>query len=121
MWAALPVPSVQTRDPTEAAPCSCPTGQVNAHLLVPGYTYTGLTRRRLPSKPAGAWLPEQVIDYMLAAIARDSFYIICPDNEVSSADDTKRIVWAAYDMAEDRAPLSRWHGDYHEAFENFEV
>ena len=95
--------------------------QVNAHLLVPGYTYTGLTRRRVPSKPDGAWLPEQVVDYMLAAIARGSFYIICPDNEVSSADDAKRMVWAAYDMAEDRPPLSRWHGDYQDAFKRFEV
>ena len=100
--------------------------QVSAHLLVPGYTYTGLThtgtpRTRATSKPAGAWLPEQVIDYMLAAIARGSFYIICPDNEVSSADDAKRMVWAAYDMAEDRAPLSRWHGDYQDVFKKFEV
>ncbi|CAN0450417.1 unnamed protein product, partial [Phaeothamnion confervicola] len=94
--------------------------QVSAHLLVPGYTYTGLTRRRVDTKPDGAWLPAQVIDYMLAAIARGSFYIICPDNEVSSADDGKRMVWAAYDLAEDRPPLSRWHDDYQQAFKDFE-
>lgn len=94
--------------------------QVSAHLLVPGYTFTGLTRQRVASKPAGAWLPEQVIDTMLAAIARGSFYIICPDNEVTSADDGKRMVWAAYDMAADRPPLSRWHADYQQAFKDFE-
>ncbi len=95
--------------------------QVSAHLLVPGYTYTGLTRRRVDSKPEGAWLAEQVVDYMLAAIARGSFYIICPDNEVSTADDAKRMVWAAYDMAADRPPLSRWHADYQQAFKDFEA
>ena len=100
--------------------------QVSAHLLVPGFTYTGLThtgaaRVQATTKPAGAWLPEQVIDFMLAAITRGSFYIICPDNEVSSADDAKRMVWAAYDMAEDRAPLSRWQGDYQDAFKNFKI
>ena len=94
--------------------------QVSAHLLVPGYTYTGLTRQRVDTKPVGAWLPAQVVDYMLAAIARGSFYIICPDNEVSSADDGKRMVWAAYDLAEDRPPLSRWHDDYLQAFKDFE-
>ena len=103
-----------------------PGCQVSAHLLVPGYTYTGLThtgtpRTRATSKPAGAWLPAQVIDYMLAAITRGSFYIICPDHEVSSADDAKRMVWAAYDMADDRAPLSRWQGDYQQAFKDFEI
>lgn len=95
--------------------------QVSAHLLVPGYTYTGLTRRRVSSQPAAAWRPEQVVDYLLAAIARGSFYIICPDNEVSTADDAKRMVWAAYDMAADRPPLSRWHADYQDAFTRFEV
>lgn len=93
---------------------------VSAHLLVPGYTYTGLTRQRVSSKPDGAWLPEQVVDYLLAAVARGSFYIICPDNEVTSADDAKRMVWGAYDMAEDRPPLSRWHDDWQQAFKDFQ-
>lgn len=97
-----------------------PGAQVSAHLLVPGYTWTGLTRQRLAEKPDGAWLPAQVVDYMLDAIARGSFYIICPDNEVCRADDAKRMVWAAYDMAEDRPPLSRWHGGYQQAFKDFE-
>lgn len=93
-----------------------PNCQVNAHLLVPGYTFTGLTRRRVDSKPPGAWWPMQVIDYMLEAIARGSFYIICPDNEVSSEEDARRIVWAAHDMVDDRPALSRWHPDHQAAF-----
>ena len=93
--------------------------QVSAHLLVPGYTFTGLTRQRVTNKPDGAWWPAEVVEYMLAALARGSFYIICPDNEVSNADDAKRMVWAAYDMALERPPLSRWQGDYQQAFKDF--
>ncbi len=93
--------------------------QVSAHLLVPGFTYTGLIRRHVSERPAGAWLPEEVIDYLLDALARDSFYIICPDNEVSSHEDRRRVLWGAGDIAEDRPPLSRWHADYGEAYSRF--
>ena len=98
-----------------------PGCQLSAHLLVPGYTYTGLTHAGLADagvarKPDGAWLPAQVIDYLLEALGRGSFYIICPDNEVSSAEDARRIQWAAQDLVDDRPPLSRWHPDYREVF-----
>ena len=98
-----------------------PDCQLSAHLLVPGYTYTGLTHAGVAHagvarKPDGAWLPAQVIDYLLEALGRGSFYIICPDNEVSSAEDARRIQWAAQDLVEDRPPLSRWHPDYREVF-----
>ena len=91
---------------------------MNAHLLVPGYTYTGLTRRRVDTKPVGAWLPAQVVDYMLAAIAGGSFYIICADNEVTSADDHRRILWGAGDLACDRPPQSRSHPAYKDTFDH---
>jgi len=94
--------------------------QLSAHLLVPGYTYTGLTRQRVETKPDGAWWPQQVVDYMLDAIAAGIFYIICPDNEVSSAMDAKRVLWAAGDVVQNRPPLSRWHGDHQQAFKDFE-
>lgn len=81
--------------------------RVTSHLLVPGWTTTG----RAEHKP-GAWLPEQVVDMMLNAIAEDSFYIICPDDEVSSEMDRKRILWGAKDITENRPPLSRWHPDF---------
>ncbi len=93
--------------------------QVNAHLLVPGYTYTGLTRQRVSEKPAGAWLPEQVTDYMIEHISRGSFYVICPDNEVTSEEDARRVLWGAGDIAHNRPPLSRWQGDYNAAFAQF--
>src|SRR5262249_22596213 len=43
---------------------------VSAHLLVPGSTFTGMTRRAADVKPAGAWTPDQVIDMLLAGMAR---------------------------------------------------
>jgi NAD(P)-dependent dehydrogenase (short-subunit alcohol dehydrogenase family) len=84
--------------------------RVTAHLLVPGWTTTGTNDH----KP-GAWLPEQVVDEMLAGIARGDFYIICPDGEVSVDMDRRRIGWAAGDIIENRPPLSRWHPDYADA------
>ncbi len=94
-------------------------GKVTAHLLVPGWTHTGLTARDGGEKPAGAWWPDQVIDLMLEATGKGDFYIICPDNDVTREVDAKRIVWAAGDIAENRPPLSRWHPDYKDAFAEF--
>lgn len=94
---------------------------VTAHLLVPGFTFTGLTRRRVNEKPPGAWEPAQVIDYLLDALARGSFYIICPDNEVDADEDRRRVLWAAGDLACNRPPLSRWDPEYHDAFTAFRL
>jgi NAD(P)-dependent dehydrogenase (short-subunit alcohol dehydrogenase family) len=93
--------------------------QVSAHLLVPGWTFTGLTARNGGDKPAGAWWPEQVIDFLLDALGRGDFYILCPDNDVTRAVDERRILWAAGDLVENRPPLSRWHPDYKDAFAEF--
>ncbi|MET0378814.1 MAG: SDR family NAD(P)-dependent oxidoreductase [Spongiibacteraceae bacterium] len=94
-------------------------GKVSAHLLVPGFTYTGMMKKRLPEKPPAAWTSEQVIDYLLERLAQNDFYIICPDNEVTAEMDRKRILWAAGDVVENRPALSRWHPDYQPAFEKF--
>lgn len=83
--------------------------RVTTHLLVPGWTTTG----KAEHKP-GAWLPDQVVDLLLAGIAENRFYIICPDNEVTPEMDSKRILWAAQDITENRPPLSRWHPEYAE-------
>ena len=92
---------------------------VSAHLLVPGWVHTGLTARSGTPKPDGAWWPDQVIDRLLASMGAGDFYIICPDNEVSSEVDNKRIAWAARDITENRPPLSRWHPDFKDAFDAF--
>jgi NAD(P)-dependent dehydrogenase (short-subunit alcohol dehydrogenase family) len=89
--------------------------EVSAHLLVPGWTTTGRRTHK-----AGAWLPEQVIEVLLAALERGDFYIICPDDDVTPEIDRKRILWGASDMTENRPALSRWHPDYDEAFDAFE-
>jgi NAD(P)-dependent dehydrogenase (short-subunit alcohol dehydrogenase family) len=113
-----------------------PGCRISAHLLVPGWTDTAINRKaardraRLsgnaraelaapPPKPSGAWTSEQVVDFMLAALAMGDFYILCPDNEVTPEIDRKRIEWAAGDLIEGRPPLSRWHPDYADAFERF--
>jgi NAD(P)-dependent dehydrogenase (short-subunit alcohol dehydrogenase family) len=92
-------------------------GFITAHLLIPGFTYTGMTQAA--DKPAGAWTADQVIDFMLASLARGDFYILCPDNEVTRAVDERRIAWAAGDIIENRPALSRWHPDFAEAFAAF--
>ncbi len=93
--------------------------QVSAHLLVPGYTFTGMTSRGQADKPDAAWTPDEVIDYLLAHIEAGVFYVICPDNDVDESLDAARIRWAAEDLAARRPPLSRWHPEYKEAFEAF--
>ncbi|MFC1456668.1 SDR family NAD(P)-dependent oxidoreductase [Microvirga arabica] len=94
-----------------------PEAQVTAHLLIPGFVYTGFTKARgVTEKPAGAWAPEQVIDFLLPALERGDFYVLCPDNETTRDIDEKRIRWAAEDITENRPPLSRWHPDYKDAF-----
>ena len=86
--------------------------QVSAHLLVPGSTFTGMTRRAPTEKPPGAWTAEQVVDFMLERMAAGDFYILCPDNEVTREIDNARMTWAMQDLTQNRPPLSRWHPDY---------
>ena len=90
---------------------------ITAHLLIPGFTFTGMTERA--EKPEGAWTAAQVVDFMLAALSRGDFYILCPDNEVTREMDERRMAWAMGDIIENRPALSRWHPDYKEAFERF--
>jgi len=89
---------------------------LSAHLLIPGFVYTGLTRRGRTEKPSGAWTPEQTVDFMFQGLEAGDFYILCPDNDVDRATDEKRIAWAAGDVIENRPALSRWHPDYEAKF-----
>lgn len=93
---------------------------ISAHLLIPGFVYTGLTKARgVAEKPAGAWTPDETVDVLLDGMARGDFYILCPDNETTRAQDEKRIAWAAGDIIANRPALSRWHPDHAEAFRRF--
>ncbi|MDQ0420663.1 NAD(P)-dependent dehydrogenase (short-subunit alcohol dehydrogenase family) [Peteryoungia aggregata LMG 23059] len=93
-----------------------PDCNVTAHLLIPGFVFTGLTANGRTEKPAGAWTPEETVDFMLQSLVAGDFYILCPDNEVNRALDEKRIAWAAGDIIANRPPLSRWHPDFSERF-----
>lgn len=91
--------------------------RTSAHLLIPGFVYTGLTRARgVAEKPPGAWTPEETVAFMLERLEAGDFYILCPDNETTTEQDRRRIAWAAGDIIENRPALSRWHPDYAEAF-----
>jgi NAD(P)-dependent dehydrogenase (short-subunit alcohol dehydrogenase family) len=91
--------------------------RITAHLLIPGYTFTGMTG--VAEKPAAAWTAEQVIDFMLAGIGAGDFYILCPDNVVDRATDQKRMRWAMDDIILNRPALSRWHPDFEAAFAQY--
>ncbi|WP_158934742.1 SDR family NAD(P)-dependent oxidoreductase [Burkholderia sp. S171] len=96
-----------------------PDCRLSAHLLIPGFVFTDLAAHGRTEKPAGAWTPEQTVDFMMERLDAGDFYILCPDNDVPRSLDEKRILWAAGDIVENRAPLSRWHPDYKQAFEAF--
>lgn len=87
--------------------------QTSVHLLVPGWTYTGLTKTRgQEEKPDGAWYPDQVVEYLEEKMGDGSFYVICPDNDVTEEKDKKRMLWTVGDIVEGRPPLSRWREGY---------
>jgi NAD(P)-dependent dehydrogenase (short-subunit alcohol dehydrogenase family) len=88
----------------------------HVHLLIPGWTFTGLSGNTGPTssqdasakKPKGAWLPEQCAQYGVDKIKAGKFYIVCPDNDVDEALDQARMTWGAGDVVESRSALSRW-------------
>lgn len=100
-----------------------PGCKVTAHLLIPGSTWTGMTGKPVDApdsaKPKGAWTPDQVVDFMLERIGAGSFYILCPDNDVSHALDSRRVQWAADDIIQNRPALSRWHPDFKDKFAEY--
>jgi NAD(P)-dependent dehydrogenase (short-subunit alcohol dehydrogenase family) len=96
-----------------------PDSKLTAHLLIPGFTFTGMTGGDHTHKPPAAWSPDQVVDFMLESLARGDFYILCPDNEATRAMDERRVQWMADDLIANRPALSRWHPDYKDAFQRF--
>lgn len=103
---------------TESSPSYCP--HVSVHLLIPGWTFTGLsgnpgpepTKEQLAKKNDGAWLPAQVAEYAEQKIGEGRFYIVCPDNDVDEALDMARMEWAIGDVVQGRSALSRWDKEY---------
>jgi NAD(P)-dependent dehydrogenase (short-subunit alcohol dehydrogenase family) len=96
-----------------------PGAKLSAHLLIPGFVFTGLSGAGQREKPAGAWTPEQTVDFLIERLGAGDFYILCPDNDVDRRLDERRIEWAAGDIIDNRPPLSRWHPEFSNAFEAF--
>lgn len=94
--------------------------RISAHLLVPGYTWTDMNfpgmQENQDQKPDEAWTADQVIGYFIERYERGDFYIICPDNAVTSEMDARRIAWSYQDIIENRPALSRWHPDWKNTF-----
>ncbi|TID12893.1 NAD(P)-binding protein [Venturia nashicola] len=89
--------------------------KTSVHLLVPGWTFTGLSGGHPGSdkeKPAGAWAPSQVADYLYKKMEQGKFYAICPDNDVTEEMDKKRMLWTQGDIVYERQPVSRWRDEY---------
>jgi len=84
---------------------------ISVHLLVPGWTYTGLSGAKpgsVEGKPEGAWTPTQVVEFLESKMREGTFYVLCPDNETTEGLDRRRILWGVGDLVEGREPLSRW-------------
>lgn len=85
----------------------------SVHLLVPGWTHTGLTgAETAKQKPDGAWTPQQVASHLEEKMGEDIFYILCPDNDVTVDKDRRRMLWTTGDVINERPPLSRWREEY---------
>ncbi|KAI1000899.1 hypothetical protein K3495_g7299 [Podosphaera aphanis] len=97
----------------------------SVHLLVPGWTFTGLTSNfssdapERKEKPAGAWTPAEVVAYLEAKMREKKFYIICPDNDVTENLDQARMAWGANDLILSRPPLSRWREEWKGEYEEW--
>ncbi|KAK6825065.1 short-chain dehydrogenase/reductase [Apiospora arundinis] len=100
---------------------------VSVHLLVPGWTWTGLAGGQpgagrdaaAAKKPDAPWWPEDVVEYLEKKMAEKKFWVICPDNEVTEDMDKKRMAWSAGDVTNGRPPLSRWREEYKEQAAEF--
>lgn len=63
-------------------------------------------------KPAGAWAPAQVAEFLYTKMEKSEFYVICPDNDVSEETDKKRMLWSVGDIVYGRPPLTRWRDEW---------
>jgi NAD(P)-dependent dehydrogenase (short-subunit alcohol dehydrogenase family) len=87
--------------------------KTSVHLLVPGWTFTGLTGGgSTKAKPDGAWSAEQVADFLYKKMGEGKFYVMCPDNDVDWETDRKRMMWTMGDVVYERQPQSRWRDEF---------
>jgi NAD(P)-dependent dehydrogenase (short-subunit alcohol dehydrogenase family) len=114
--------------------------RLRAALLIPGWVNTSIVLKSMRAKndqdnddddyfnnvpfhedkPAsGAWMPQQVVDFMIQQLDMGRFYVVCPDNDVSRTTDDLRMTWTMQDITQNRQPLSRWHPDFQEEFNQY--
>lgn len=118
---------------------SDPDNKLTAALLVPGWVNTSIALKAArdeaektgeewddskaffhEGKPqADAWMPQQIVEFMIQELDKGRFYIMCPDNDVDRETDNLRMTWTMQDITQDRPPLSRWHPEYKDAFAAF--
>lgn len=73
--------------------------RIGVHLLVPGWTWTGLAGAGSGNaKPDAPWWPEQVADFLEGKIREKNFWALCPDNEVSEVMDQKRMLVSLFSL-----------------------
>ena len=94
--------------------------RISAHLLVPGFTYTGMISRFLPEKPDAAWTPEQVADFLLEASGPPGTFTSSAPTTMSRPSSTGPAFSGMPTISSGGRPaLSRWHPDFAEDFEAF--
>jgi NAD(P)-dependent dehydrogenase (short-subunit alcohol dehydrogenase family) len=111
-------------------------GKLRAALLIPGWVNTSIMLKTMrmekgddfdaadvffhEEKPrGGAWMPQQIVDFMIDELDQGRFYLVAPDNDVDQETDNLRMTWAMQDVTQGRPPLSRWHPDYKDKFTDF--
>ena len=57
-------------------------------------------------------MPAQIDEFLINTVNEKWFYILCPDDDVTTEMYRKRVEWAASDITENRPPLSGWHPDF---------
>ena len=93
--------------------------RVTAHLLVPGSTFTGMTAGGRTEKPAGSWMPDQVVDLLVAGMAAATSTSSARTTTPPRITSQSALLWGAEDIIRNRPPLSRWHPDYQDEFAEF--
>ena len=95
-----------------------PNCRVSAHLLVPGFTFTGITGRG--AEAAGRLDAGAGRRLHAGQSSRGATFISSARTMTSRASmDERRMQWAADDLIKNRPALSRWHPDYKTAFDAF--
>jgi len=82
----------------------------------PRFVFTGLTAKGRTEKPAGAWTPEQTVDFMIERVEAGDFTSCARTTMCRRRLDERRISLGGGRHRRKPPALSRWHPDYAEAW-----